>query len=137
VASVTRQVVQKTELHSGPLPHPALLSGYDQIDSSFPQRIFAMAELQAEHQRTMQSKALEADITDRVAVRRIERRGQLFALIFGCFAISAGTVAAVSGAQWPGGIFGVSGVGAIMIAFIVGRKADKKPEKPAESDQSD
>lgn len=129
-ATVTR------ELHSGPIPHPALLAGYAQLDPSFPQQIFDMAHRAAEHQRSMQLKALDADINDRVAVRRIERRGQLFALIFGCVSMAAGATAAVFGAPWPGGFFGLSGVGAIMIAFIVGRKADKTG-KPEESDQLD
>jgi uncharacterized membrane protein len=127
-----------SELHSGPLPHPVVLAGYAEIDASFPQRIIAMAEAQAEHQRALQSKALDADVNDRVAIRRIERRGQLFALIFGCFSMAAGATAAVFGAPWPGGFFGLSGVGAIMIAFILGRKADKnaKPEESSDHDSN-
>jgi uncharacterized membrane protein len=117
-----------SELHSGPLPHPVVLAGYAEIDASFPQRIIAMAEAQAEHQRTMQIKALEADVTDRVAVRRIERRGQLFALIFGCVSIVTGGVTASLGAVWPGGFFGAFGIGAIMVAFILGRKAKKSKD---------
>ncbi len=37
------------DVHSGPLPHPETLKGYQDIDPSFPERIMAMAEREQEH----------------------------------------------------------------------------------------
>lgn len=45
--------------YSGPLPLPQTLQGYKDIDSSFPERVFADFEKNEQHIRDQQRKSLE------------------------------------------------------------------------------
>ncbi len=48
--------VFQRDIHSGPLPHPEILKGYQQIDPSFPERIMAMAEREQEHAHSLEEQ---------------------------------------------------------------------------------
>lgn len=44
-----KQQISKTELYSGAVPHPALLKQFNEVDPTFAERIFKMAEQQNDH----------------------------------------------------------------------------------------
>lgn len=53
VASVTME-------HKGPLPHPSILRGYQQIDPTYPDRILTEFEKNSDYVRRCEEKALDA-----------------------------------------------------------------------------
>jgi len=59
---------------SGPVPHPEILQGYDQVLPGAAERILTMAELDQKHQIQLESSA------QHLAAKEI-KRGQIFGLI--------------------------------------------------------
>ncbi len=55
-------MVSEERIHSGPIPSPETLKGYADIDSSFPKRIFAMAEKQSNHRINLEEKVIKTNI---------------------------------------------------------------------------
>lgn len=43
--------LERSSLHSGPLPHPELLQQYEQVQPGFAERIVSMTEKEGEHRR--------------------------------------------------------------------------------------
>ena len=50
-------LIQKSELHSGPLPHPDILNRYNEVVPGAAERILKMAENEQEHRLSMDKKA--------------------------------------------------------------------------------
>ena len=63
-----------TQQFSGPVPHPEILRGYDQIFPGAAERILTMAELDQKHQIELESSA------QHLAAKEI-KRGQIFGLV--------------------------------------------------------
>ena len=65
-AQIVAQIVSlvKSESFSGPIAHPKHLREYEEICPGSADRIIHMAEESLEHERTVQSRALDADIRD-------------------------------------------------------------------------
>ena len=74
-AGLQIQETQVVQAHfAGPLPLPEHLSEYEGIAPGAAERIIKMAELQADHRRTMESKVVDSEV-------RLESRGQIFGFI--------------------------------------------------------
>ncbi|MBQ7515305.1 MAG: DUF2335 domain-containing protein [Schwartzia sp.] len=56
--------VQVTNQYVGPLPHPAIMQGFGEINPSFPERIMAEFEKNSEHTRQQEKAALDAQIQE-------------------------------------------------------------------------
>jgi uncharacterized membrane protein len=108
------QVTQKTEMFEGPLPHPDILVQYNAIQAGFADRIIQMAENEAKHRHTLETKVIESTFDE-------GKRGQLYGLLIGSLAIVCGTVAAMSGNTVAGSIIGGGGVVALVSVFVLGR----------------
>ncbi|MCR5559370.1 MAG: DUF2335 domain-containing protein [Schwartzia sp.] len=65
--------LQVTNQYVGPLPPPAIMRGFGDIDSSFPERIMSEFEQNSEHTRAQEVKALQAQIEE-------TKRGQYMAI---------------------------------------------------------
>ncbi len=108
----------------GPLPHPEVLAGYEQILPGAAERIIAMAEREGDHRRELERMLLERDFSE-------GKRGQIFALITVGFFLLAGVIVAVyADAAWGAGL-GSVGVATIVTTFIAGRRRSSKPADPA------
>ena len=75
----------------GPLPHPQILSEYNEISPDFAGRIVTMAESEARHRHNLEEKALKAQVWE-------IRLGQILGFLIGTFTIAAGSFCAVRGA---------------------------------------
>lgn len=78
------------------------------------ERIIAMAEKDAEHQRDMERMALAAE-------RRERRIGQIFALIIGLSALAAAVGCAYIGATAVAATIGGGTVVGLVTVFVTGR----------------
>ena len=95
-----------------------------------------MAERQADHRQAMEKTSLQAEIElNRQLLHghlEGEKRGQLFGLIIALVAIGGGLWAATEGHPIVGTIFGGTGLGLIVMAFIKGRPSPNMARRNAE-----
>ena len=118
---------EKRELvaqYEGPIPPASEMAKYENALPGTADRILAMSEKEATHRHKVEGTLLVQD-DRRITHAFIERiLGQIFALIMGVFAISAGAYVALKGYQLAGGFIGGGGVIGLVTAFIWGRKKD-------------
>jgi len=99
---------------SGPMPHPSVLEGYENLVPGAAERILVMAEADANHQREIELLALRAAEGE-------VKRGQLFGLTIGVTALGAAMMALYMGSPAVAGIIGGTTVVGLVSVFIVGR----------------
>lgn len=113
-------------IHQGPLPPPETLADYERVAPGFAERIFTLAEQEAEHRRDLlrqdaeHRRALETRQLD-IGGREL-LRGQLFGLLIGLAAIGGGVYTSVVGQPWAGGFIGTAGVVGLVSVFVLGRR---------------
>jgi len=73
----------RSELFSGPLPHPDHLEAYERIMPGAAERIFRAFGEETGHRRTMESKVIDSSL-------RSESRGQIFGFVIGMTAVIGG-----------------------------------------------
>lgn len=73
----------RSELFSGPLPHPDHLEAYERIMPGAAERIFQAFGEEAGHRHAMESKVVDSST-------RLESRGQIFGFVIGMTALIGG-----------------------------------------------
>jgi len=140
MAGVTTTVSRQVTAHSGPLPAPETLEGYEEILPGAAERILRMAEKQQDGRLALEARQLDADIDHRDEMARIQRRVHTGAFISDYlgqalgFAVAVGSLglAAYAGI-WKDNLplaalfLGVPVVG--MIQALRGMASGKKEEK--------
>jgi len=110
-------IARKTEVqavfHSGPLPPPEVLHGYNVVVPGSAERILVLVEQQQAHRHSLETSAM-----------RIESRNSLLGII-AAFSLSTITVlcgafVAYHGMAWPGVILGTTGLASVVGTFIYG-----------------
>jgi uncharacterized membrane protein len=121
------------QAHSGPIPSPELLAGYERAVPGSGDRIIKMAEQQAIHRQQLESAALTAQTADRRADRLEHRIGQIFALVIGVVALIASVLIVVLVPTPEGAtvasIVGGSTVIGLVTVFVVGNHQSKRDSK--------
>ena len=121
-------VVEESILASrffGPVPSPAHMKEYAEIDPSFPERFFAMAEKQQAHDHAVEKESMAANIRIVSEYQTLERRGQTFGFILAAAGLVAGVITSVLGSPLAGGIIGTGGLAVLAGVFVYGaRKND-------------
>lgn len=106
------ELKHKIELnYSGPLPHPAIMEGYKNIDSSMPERIMQQFEYDAEHVREQEKAALIAEIAD-------TRRSQWMAFAIAMFIMIIVLASLLLGNMTFAGISGLTFIAYIAMSFL-------------------
>jgi uncharacterized membrane protein len=144
VREFSGEIHELRSIFSGPIPPPNILRDYNQAVPGLGDRIVTMAEKEGDHRRYLEKTSLEGElrlnnkIVDYYAAE--VHRGQTFAVAIGFFAILAGTVAALMGAQIAGGFIGAGGVIGLVAVFIHGRKnpfsTDSDETSPTKTDKA-
>ncbi|MDQ2694694.1 MAG: DUF2335 domain-containing protein [Pseudomonadota bacterium] len=121
---------------SGPLPSPEAVEGYERILPGAAERLFAMAEKQAEHRRALESQSLAEEFKLQNRLLDLKARGQWFAVAavlagaaLAAFALYSGHPAAAAT------IFGV-GLAPVVGAFLYVRKEAQAFEKTETEEDS-
>jgi uncharacterized membrane protein len=120
VQTPVRQVeVSTAQFHFGPIPPPEQLLKYNDAVSNGAERILTMAEKQATHRQSLETKVIEADV-------KRSYWGLVAGFTVTVLALSASTFLIYNGHDLAGAsIFGASLV-TIVIAFISGVSSRKK-----------
>ena len=80
---VQEMLAVRSELFSGPLPHPDHLESYERIMPGAAERIFQAFGEEAGHRHAMESKVVDSSM-------RSESRGQIFGFVIGMTALIGG-----------------------------------------------
>lgn len=107
---------KRTEI-VGPIPPPDLLKEYDRVFPGLGERIIKGWEVEGQHRREMEKNYYDLDQYHLKETHRESRLGTIFAFIITMTAIVGGMIAAINGAQWPGGIISTAGLAALVYAF--------------------
>lgn len=106
---------QVRETFVGPVPHPSILQGYEEIVPGAAERIIAMAESDMRHQQELEREAL------RLAGSQA-KRGQIFAFVLSIIAFVACIFALMMGSEKAAIVIAGITIGALVAAFVIGRK---------------
>lgn len=120
------QLQQRTEAFSGPLPHPDHLERYEKIISGGAERIFKMAENQADHRMSIEKLVVGAD------VRRSDF-GLLFGFIIALVVTGSGTYITLQDKSIGGYITMIAPLASIIGLFIYNRNTRPQGDKDTSS----
>ncbi len=131
-ARIVEMVVEKAVTFSGPLPPPAMLKSYNDIEPGIAGRIIAMAESSLVHDQKIQSQILDADVLASRSDHTYRLMGMhsarvaLFGMLF-----LVGWLAYIN-QPWLAGLFGASSMAMIVWMFIRGQAkiSNEKPTIP-------
>lgn len=109
------EIIQVQREFSGPIPHPEIIQGYEEVVPGSADRIIKMAERQAEHRQKMESIMVRSESRDGLL-------GVLFAFMLGFGSLVASVVVVVMVPQSSGAIssavLGITGIGSIVTALL-------------------
>lgn len=111
MAGVTTTVSRQVTAHSGPLPAPETLEGYEEVLPGAAERILRMAEKQQDGRLDLEARQLDADIDHRDEMARIQRRvhtgafisdylGQLFGFLVALLSLGFAAYAGIWRDNW-------------------------------------
>jgi len=105
-----------TQQFSGPVPHPEILRGYDQVLPGAAERILTMAELDQKHQIELENSA------QHLAAKEI-KRGQIFGLFVSIFAFITSIASLILGFEKAAMVIGGTTVVGLVAVFVTSRSA--------------
>lgn len=110
-------VVHEKTMHafSGPLPHPEILKGFEEVVPGSAERIIKMAEGQFLHRTTLESRVINSDI-----IR--SKWGQILGFIIAIAGLSGSVIMVCFGKQVAGGILGIGTLASLVSVFMYGSK---------------
>jgi len=114
-----RRLEQRTEIFSGPLPPPAILRQYDEIQPGFAERLLRLTEDEANHRRQVTARAQRYELFETTL-------GQVFGLLVALAALGATVWLGVLGLETAASIVGGTTIVGLVGAFIAGRQRSDK-----------
>lgn len=116
--------VKRSSSFSGPIPHPEILSGYNDVVNDGAERILTMAERQSAHRISLEDHVIREELQQ-------SRRGQTFGFTLGLIGMVISAFMAYTGHETVAAIFGSTTIVGLVTVFVVGRRMQEKdiPEK--------
>ena len=115
-ASVIRMQSASASSFSGPLPHPDILHGYEEVEKGFANRIMLMAEAESQHRHQMERRAIELEAVALQEGLLRARQGLYLAAIVALMFLAASTAIAVFVDTVAGSV--LSGVDIALLAGV-------------------
>lgn len=139
-AQIQTQVTQVT--HQGPIPHPEILRGYNDLVSGAAARIIKLAEDESAHRRQVENKALDANIVlqeqnvviakqQNKVVNRSDILGQIFGFIICISCVGAAIYLGINGHDWLAGTITAIPSAAVIKSFF-SSKNHQQQNKPSD-----
>ena len=124
IDSAVRLRIQETlavrsELFSGPLPHPDHLAAYERIMPGAAKYIFQAFGAEGEHRRATESKVAGSNI-------RLESRGQIFGFVIAMTALIGGIGLMAFDKSISGAAISLSALAALIGAFVWSKRQKKR-----------
>jgi uncharacterized membrane protein len=127
-SEVQEQLLTKAALlysaqsYSAPLPPPSMLEGYERALPGAAERIFVWVEGQSAHRQSLEKQRLDAEI-------KAEARGQHYGLAISLTVIAAGCILIWNGKDIAGLSLIIANLAALVAAFFLGQRQQRKQEK--------
>lgn len=113
---------------AGPLPHPSILAGYDQVIPGSAERILVMAEKQLDHRIGTESFVAKEQMKQ-------VSRGQHYALILCSFALALSAFLAFNGHELTASVIGGLDLIGLAAVFIAGKVFSTRNNEPQETSE--
>ena len=110
---VSTTIVASQHTFVGPLPHPEILHGYEQVLTGAAERIIQLTENQAAHRQNLERKSLRLNAIQSIL-------GQVFSFILAFLTIGAGAYIIYSGRNIPGLMMVIAAVASLVGTFLYG-----------------
>ena len=111
----------------GPLPPPQALARYEAVLPGCAERIVSMAEEQAAHRRTLESRVVTGNLA-------AERRGQVFAFTLALVALVGGVWLIHQGKDAEGLTAIIGALAGLVGVFVYGRRKDAEERRQKRAD---
>lgn len=115
-------IAAQQTVFAGPLPHPSILKGYEEVLPGAADRIITMAEQQSHHRQQLESKVIRFDELKSVL-------GLVFAFLIVIAAFIVGAYTALNGKPLFGGVISLAGLAAVVGPFIYQRRQQSQDDK--------
>lgn len=112
----------KKEFFSGPIPHPEILKGYDDVMPGLGKIVVDMAVKEQDNRITNERKMIEAAISE-------SKRGQYFGLSIAVMFLIAAVVLGINGHDWLAAILGGGTLVSLVLAFLSNRQTKSSDSK--------
>ncbi len=99
---------------SGPLPHPQILKGYENVLAGSADRILKMAEKQSQHRQDLEKEIIPAQVKQ-------SKRGQEFGLGIGVLGLLLGFALSILGHTVEAGILFTTTIIGLVSVFVIGK----------------
>lgn len=117
--------VQQVQFYQGSVPHPDILKGLKEIDSSYPDRVFKIAE-EAAAERIRASKAATENAKSLVeSEKAFKSRGQILTFILFMLVLAVTVTLAIMGMPGPAVAACIGGFATIGVSAINGMTGRK------------
>jgi uncharacterized membrane protein len=120
-------IVAQSSSFSGPLPPPDILQHYEDVVPGAADRIFKMAENQANHRQDLEGRVIRSDILKSYF-------GLAAGFAVAVVAIVGGVIVATGGQGTAGAAIGGAPVAALVVAFLSGTSS-RRSERESKSQQ--
>lgn len=114
----TQRVTIATQF-TGPLPPPEILQRYNEATPEAADRILTMAEKQASHRQSIETRIINAESRDSLL-------GLIFGFLIGLIIISWGGYCIAKGFPVSGSLLSLSGLSSLVGTFIYGSKTKRQ-----------
>jgi len=107
------------ETYSGPLPHPSILKGYEDVLPGSADRILQMAENEADHRHKMDNKIITSRSRDSFL-------GVIFGFIISAIGVGGGVYLVATGTAGVGAAITAMSLSSLVGVFIYGTRESQK-----------
>jgi uncharacterized membrane protein len=111
--------IEKSEMFSGPVPHPEIIERYEKIYPGAAKMIFEEWDNQVKHRQGIEKSVIKTDNLKSLL-------GVFFGFIIAMTTILGGIYTAVQGKPFLGGALSFTGLAMLVTAFITNKKTDEK-----------
>ena len=120
--------VEIAQSFSGPLPHPEILRGYDEVVPGAAERILKMVEEQAKHRQRLERIAVEGG-------SKRANKGMWLGFIISVLVLALSAALIVNGYELAGTAIGSTNLVSLAAVFVIGR-VDQRRERVEKAAQS-
>jgi uncharacterized membrane protein len=140
---ITLTVATQSQVHHGPVPHPDVLRGYNELVPGAAERLIKLAEDEAAHRRHLEKQAMDSNIGAQQnqlrvgeyqskAVFRSDTIGQAAGLLVSLACIAGAVYLGINNHEVTAGVLAAIPTAAVIRAFFVPKLSDqsKPPSSP-------
>ena len=118
---IRRQILE----FEGPIPHPSILKGYNDIDDGFADRIIKMAEEQQKHRIELENKVIDSKKSD-------SRLGMVLGFIIAFMTVVIGGFLIYKDKNAEGFSLIITSIGSLAACFLYATNSNKKEREEKE-----